>query len=363
MKTIITISILTTCLATLSGYATMTPSPSQQSSSEDKTVQAPLQREDIQHFIDGMVKKQHFQKDELNQLFAQVHLRPKIVSTIKSPKEKSTWGSYQKLFLQQNRINKGTDFAKNHQITLDRAEKEYGVPKDIILGILGVETYYGSSQGQHRVIDALATLAFNYKKRSKFFRSELESYLIMTRNNHLDPLALKGSYAGAMGYAQFMPSSYLDYAVDYSNSGTIDLFHDPEDAIGSIANYLSKRGHWQKGQAVLEKLSQPKPEKLKLGKHSLKVLREQGIQVKANLPDDTIAQLFEVECDGTKELYLGFPNFKAILSYNPRINYAMAVYHLAVAVHFNQDKVMTSSLNQPQDNPSVQKTSQLTPIE
>ena len=289
-------------------------------------------REDVQTFITMMVEKHDFEREELLTLFSKVHLKPRIVSTIKNPKEKADWGSYQRLFLQSDRIQEGKDFAVEHAETLARAEKEFGIPKGVILGILGVETFYGSRQGNHRVIDALSTLAFNYKNRAKFFRSELEAYLVMTKNNHLDPLSIKGSYAGAMGYPQFMPSSYLDYAIDYTHSGDIDLIHNPIDAIGSIANYLKKRGHWKTGQAVLERLNQQKPENLALGKHTLKTLREHGLTIQSSLPDETSVTLFEVTQNDVCDLYVGFPNFKAILSYNPRTNYAMAVYHLGVKV-------------------------------
>lgn len=293
---------------------------------------SPEQRDDIQAFIQEMVQKNHFQASELNALFKKVELKPRILKTIKNPKEKETWGHYKNLFLKEKRIKEGRDFAKTYQATLTKAEQEFGVPKNIILGILGVETFYGSRQGQHRVLDALATLAFNYKNRAKFFRSELEAFLIMTRKNHLDPLSLKGSYAGAMGYPQFMPSSYLDYAVDYSNTGDIDLIHDPIDAIGSIAHYLAKKGHWKQNEPILEKLNQTRPEGLALGRHPMKRLYQYGIQTKTPHAGNIIVQLFEVEQDGKTELYLGYPNFKAIMSYNPRINYAMAVYHLGQAI-------------------------------
>ncbi len=301
----------------------------------------PEQRKDIQEFIQAMVKKHHFEAKELEQLFHQVQLKPRIVSTIKNPKEKETWGHYRKLFLQDKRIQEGAQFFQQHEKTLNQAEQEFGVPKDVILGILGVETFYGSRQGKHRVIDALATLAFNYKSRAKFFRSELEAFLILTRKYHIEPLSMNGSYAGAMGYPQFMPSSYLNYALDYSNTGHADLLNDPIDAIGSVANYLAKRGHWQKDQPILEKLDQEKPENLSLGNHPMKLLYQYGLKTKTVVPGNVIVRLFEVKEDNKTSLYIGYPNFKAIMSYNPRINYAMAVYHLAEAV--GQERKLASS--------------------
>ena len=180
------------------------------------------QRKDVQSFINKMVKDYGFNKKDLTKVFSEVKFQQKIIDSMNRPYEKKSWDVYKKLFLTPERVNQGVIFWQNNQQTLTKAEKEFGVPANIIVAILGVETYYGRIQGNYRVIDALSTLAFDYPKRSKFFKKELKHYLLLCKEQQISPLKLRGSYAGAMGQPQFMPSSYRAYAIDYTGNGKKD---------------------------------------------------------------------------------------------------------------------------------------------
>ena len=203
-----------------------------------------------QDFIREMAREEGFDAAELQKLFAQVEKKDSIINAMNRPAEKVlTWGEYRKIFLRQARIESGGDFWRRNQQVLNEAESEYGVPAHIIVAIIGVETLYGGNTGSYRVIDALSTLAFDYPARAPFFRSELKEFLILSREQKQSPLILKGSYAGAMGLGQFMPSSYRAYAADYDKDGFIDIWNNESDAIWSVANYLSRHG-WQEGQTI-----------------------------------------------------------------------------------------------------------------
>ncbi len=304
--------------------------------SNNEKITNPANRNDVKAFINHMVEKFHFKQEKMRRIFSQVHLRPRIIKTIHNPKEATPWYKYKRLFLSPQRINAGVTFWQNHQDKLKKAEQQYGVPAHIILGVLGVETFYGTRAGKHCALDALATLAFNYPERSKFFTSELEALFLLSREQHLDPLALKSSYAGALGFPQFMPSSYRSYAVDYSGDDIADLMHSPEDAIGSVANYLSKRGAWRAGEPIAEKAKLTTELDLD-PKQARKICtidewKQQGILPLHTLKPDTKASAFQLQEEQVQETWLGFHNFKAILSYNPRINYAMAVMSLGEAI-------------------------------
>ncbi|MBB71906.1 MAG: lytic murein transglycosylase B [Legionellales bacterium] len=299
------------------------------------------QQKDVQGFINRMVKKYDFDKKELETLFDKVIIKhPKVVKSISSPSEALPWYRYEEIFMTPQRVNNGAKFWQEHAKTLDWAYKKYGVPPNIIIAILGVETLYGEKQGNYRVIDALSTLAFNYSPRSKFFTKELEQYLLLTRENKLDPLAMKGSYAGAFGAPQFMPSSYRSYAVDYSGNGRKDLQNDVDDAIASIANYLAKNG-WHRDMPIgaqakvkgdnYDKVPAP-PKKLRKYKpyYNLAQLSQYGITPIHTYPKTYEAIFMELNNgDRPSQYWLGFHNFYVITSYNPSVNYAMAVYQLS----------------------------------
>jgi membrane-bound lytic murein transglycosylase B len=225
-------------------------------------------------------------------------------------------------------------FYREHADTLARAEEVTGVPREMIVAIIGVETSYGRITGSYRVIDALSTLAFDYPKRSKFFTKELKNYLVLSREQAVDPLSLKGSYAGAMGYGQFMPSSYRAYAVDFDGDGKIDIWNNPVDAIGSVANYFKRHG-WRAGDAVVSpaELRGEVPEdwfndSLK-PRRTVGDYRAAGLEPSLELADDRDATGLKFELEQGYEYWMGLHNFYVITRYNHSAMYAMSVYQLS----------------------------------
>lgn len=227
-----------------------------------------LQRDNVQSFINRMVDNHGFNRDELISTLGQLSLREKKSGTgtssakrkekMNNPAESRPWAEYRGKHVKPGIIRNGVKFWNKHQTTLARAEKEYGVPAHIIVGVLGVETRYGGYMGKNPVINALATFAFNYPKRERFFTSELEEFLLMAREEKRDPYSYLGSYAGAMGMSQFMPSNYRKLAVDFNQDGAKDIWHTPDDAIGSIANYLNHHG-WKSGEPIATPASYKQP--------------------------------------------------------------------------------------------------------
>ncbi len=296
-------------------------------------------------FIDEMVNKHHFDRKQLETVFEQVEVQDSILKAISRPAEKSKpWYDYRKIFITEKRIKGGISFWQQHDDVLAQAEQMYGVPAEIIIAILGVETRYGGNMGGYRVIDALSTLAFMYPPRSPFFRSELENFLLLTREEQMSQLTPVGSYAGAMGLGQFMPSSYLAYAVDFDGDGHRDIWTNPIDAIGSIANYLNRHG-WVAGETIVHptKLLRSVPTALleKGFKPSLtrNELSEAGV-VLSELPqgDDMIA-LISLTQETGEEYWLARQNFYAITRYNHSRMYAMAVTQLANEIRSRYEKM------------------------
>ncbi|NIQ15869.1 MAG: lytic murein transglycosylase B, partial [Candidatus Dadabacteria bacterium] len=208
-----------------------------------------LDQQSVQQFISYMEATHNYDGSSLNAIFKQAKYSSRVINAISKPAEALPWYKYRPIFLQPERINQGIMFWEKHKETLLAAEKEYGVPAEIIVAIIGVETRYGQYTGKDRVIDALSTLAFHYPKRSKFFRSELEQFLLLVREQNVDPYSIKGSYAGAMGIPQFISSSYRNYAVDFDADNKIDIWNNPVDAIGSVANYFKQHG-WSAGGEI-----------------------------------------------------------------------------------------------------------------
>jgi membrane-bound lytic murein transglycosylase B len=289
----------------------------------------------VQVFIDEMVARHGFSKQELEEVFSQAHRSDDILALMSKPAEKRLqWFNYRKIFLTQSRIEGGVAFWNKNAAILEQAEKAYGVDAQVIVAIIGVETRYGGNTGSHRVLDALSTLAFDYPPRSEFFRDELEQYLLLARADHIDLLTTKGSYAGAMGYGQFIPSSYQHYAVDFDQDGKRDLWNSPMDIVGSVANYLHLHG-WEPGAKVTIRANVTgaryesviakglKPET------SVKKLRTEGITPSKPLPDDTLAALISLDQENGPEYWLGLNNFYVITRYNHSPLYAMAVYQLS----------------------------------
>lgn len=298
---------------------------------------APLTaRDDVKRFIAEM-NARHRLSFDLQALFAQVEIRPAIIEAMQRPAESKPWHQYRPIFLNETRIAQGVEFWNGHAQTIERASREYQVAPEIIVAIIGVETRYGRSTGGHRVIDALATLAFDYPKRAQFFRGELEQYLLMADEERFDPLALKGSYAGAMGTPQFIPSSYRAYAVDFDRDGRRDLAGSVEDAIGSVANYF-RRHEWQPGMPVVGRARVAGDGYRKALAQGLKpsLSRQElaglGVQVLDELPPDVPLSLIELQTGQGPAYWVGMQNFYVITRYNRSQHYAMAVHELSQAI-------------------------------
>jgi membrane-bound lytic murein transglycosylase B len=293
----------------------------------------------IPGFIDEMVARHHFDRNELVSLFEQVDHKPSIIEAISRPSTKKPWLEYRAAFVNQARIKPGLAFWKKYQHTLARAEKKYGVPQEIIVALIGVETLYGENAGHYRVVDALSTLAFDYPRRAVFFRDELENYLLLAREQQFELLAVRGSYAGAMGIPQFMPSSYRKYAVDFNGNHRADLLNEPADAIGSIGNYLKGYG-WIKGGQIAVPAEVDSGEYPGVNKdlHNLSDWRALGVTPKFKIKQDLPARLLDFTVADGREYWLGFNNFEVITRYNNSDFYAMSVLQLADALKIAQGK-------------------------
>ncbi|WP_127958781.1 lytic murein transglycosylase B [Serratia microhaemolytica] len=291
-------------------------------------------------FIDQMVAKHSFERSQLNQLLTEakhlerlIQLMDKQAPGADTPGPNGAWVRYRNNFLTPDNINNGVQFWKQHQAVLARAEKVYGVPAEIIVGIIGVETRWGKRVGNVRVIDALSTLSFNYPRRAEFFSGELETFLLMARKQGDDPLSWQGSFAGAVGYPQFMPSSIKRYAVDFDGDGQINLWQ-PVDAIGSVANYLREHG-WKPG-ALVAVPARGKAPKLESGyqtKYSVAKLKAAGLEPKQPLKNSQQVSLLRLDMGKDYQYWFGLPNFYTLTRYNRSVHYAMAVWQLGEAVN------------------------------
>ncbi|MDQ3185904.1 MAG: lytic murein transglycosylase B [Pseudomonadota bacterium] len=291
-------------------------------------------RPEIEIFIGEMVERHGFEQAKLESIFGLARFQPAIINAISQPATSRPWYEYRPLFINSRRIAGGVAFWNSHAATLERARKEFGIPEEIIAAVIGVETSYGAQTGKHRVLDALTTLAFDYPKRAVFFRNELEQYLLLGREQEADVLNIRGSYAGAIGIPQFMPSSYRRYAVDFDGDGKADLAGSTADAIGSVANYLKSFG-WETGQTVAIPAlvsGENYREALFAGNKPLYTVEEMGalgITSQPSVPSDRLATLVELVNTGGNEYWLGFNNFFVITRYNRSVHYAMSVLQLA----------------------------------
>lgn len=289
----------------------------------------------VAEFVAEMTRDYGFAGEQLVGVFRDVERKQAILDAISRPAERvKPWKEYRPMFITEARIARGVDFWRQHEATLARAEREYGVPAQVIVAIIGVETFFGRNTGNYRVIDALSTLGFDYPPRAPFFRKELREYLLLAREQQIDPLTIKGSYAGAMGLPQFMPSSFRAYAVDFDGDGHINIWTDPDDAIGSVASYFKRHG-WAAGQPVVSRanVSGAKAEQgLSPGLDpvmSLGELRGLGWASHDALRDDLPVTAFRLEGDSGPEYWIGLNNFYAITRYNRSVMYAMAVHQLS----------------------------------
>jgi membrane-bound lytic murein transglycosylase B len=286
-------------------------------------------------FIDLMVDKHQFTREVIESTLAKANKNETILEAIAKPWEAKPWHQYYPIFLTEKRLTKGLAFWKTHQQTLARAEQETGVPAEIIVAIIGVETFYGTYQGQYSVLDALVTLGFHYPPRATFFRSELAQLFLLAKEENFNITELKGSYAGAMGWGQFIASSYRHYAVDFDDDGVRDLLNNPVDAIGSVANYFKKH-HWKANHDIAFKAQVRGNKYSALLSKSLKYsnqwsqLQDAGVSIaKPNLNNDMSVKLFEFEQADNKEYWVGLPNFYVITRYNHSPLYAMAVFQFS----------------------------------
>ncbi len=295
-----------------------------------------------QQFIDKMVNKHGFDRQQLQEILSQAKRLDSVLrlmdnqaptTSVKPPSgPNGAWLRYRKKFIMPDNVQNGVVFWNQYEDALNRAWQVYGVPPEIIVGIIGVETRWGRVMGKTRILDALATLSFNYPRRAEYFSGELETFLLMARDEQDDPLNLKGSFAGAMGYGQFMPSSYKQYAVDFSGDGHINLW-DPVDAIGSVANYFKAHG-WVRGDqvAVMANGQAPGlPNGFKT-KYSISQLAAAGLTPQQPLGNHQQASLLRLDVGTGYQYWYGLPNFYTITRYNHSTHYAMAVWQLGQAV-------------------------------
>jgi len=293
-----------------------------------------IERDNIKIFIENMVEKHGFDKKELSSILAQAESKESILNAISRPAERTlTWNQYRDIFIKDERIVAGVNFWKEHTETLNLISEETGVSIEILVGIIGVETYYGRITGGYRVIDALSTLAFDYPKRSPFFTRELEEYLLIAKEEKMDPFDATGSYAGAMGSPQFMPSSYRAYAVDSDNDGKRDIWNNWSDVIGSVANYFIEHG-WQRGNEVIVPANYDESSSKIEIKNGLKAtetvasLKYQGANFTTNMDGNHPAELLKLEQENVSNYWVGMHNFFVITKYNHSIMYGLAVHQL-----------------------------------
>ena len=293
-------------------------------------------RPEVQAFVDDLAQRHGFAKGELKRMFSRVQRAEPVLEAISRPAERvRSWEEYRAVLVTERRTAEGVEFWRRHRRTLERAERKYGVAPEYVVAIIGVETFYGRNTGNWRVVDALTTLAFDYPPRAGFFRSELEHYLLLAREAGVDVFSVRGSYAGAIGIPQFMPSSARRYAVDFDGNGKIDLQKSRADAIGSVANFLKVHG-WQREADVLldARVAGEAWRAYADGglepRHSVVALRQAGIEFDSPQPAGASAALIELaSAERPSDYRVGLRNFYVITRYNRSALYAAAVADLA----------------------------------
>ena len=291
-------------------------------------------RPEVLEFVDVMYQKHGFAKDELIQLFSSANFQEKVIRIMdRQPEGVMNWTSYKSMMLTPERVSAGEMFIKSYMKDLRRAEDIYGVPAEIIASIIGIETRYGKVKGNIRVLDSLMTLSFDYPRRSSFFKRQLEEFLLLAKEENLEVSKVKGSIAGAMGYGQFMPDSYRDYAVDFDFDGKRDILENPVDAIGSVANFLSIKGKWEPHTqiAVKARLVGERPKLESAFKPYIKVsdLNDLGIKPISKLQSRLLVVPIELELNEGHEYWLGLKNYHSLSRYNRSKLYVMAVFEFS----------------------------------
>jgi membrane-bound lytic murein transglycosylase B len=303
-------------------------------------------REEVKTFVSELAVEAGFDERELMSLFSHAEYKQSIVDAISRPAEKTlNWAQYQDIFLTERRLAEGLDFMEEHREVLDAAHERFGVPPVVVTAIIGVETFYGRIAGSYRVLDALSTLSFDYPPRSRFFRKELKEFILLAREERQMITDFTGSYAGAMGMGQFIPSSYRRYAVDFDEDGYRDIWKNPADAIGSVANYLSEH-RWRRNAPVTQQVGAKgvpadvfnvslKPSRSLEEVLALGVVPSQPVVVD---PEEKVSPM-RLEGKQGDEFWLGFHNFYVITRYNHSKLYAMAVYQLSESLRKGQSSL------------------------
>ncbi len=301
-------------------------------------------REDVSAFVKRIADSSDYSEQELAELFGQVQKQEHLFALLDRPAEKELeWYQYRRIFIKDKRISRGVEFWREHRELLEEVSKKTGVPEEIIVAIIGVETYYGIYKGKDPVFDSLVTLAFDYPRRAKFFASELEHFLLLAKEQGFDVRSLRGSYAGAMGMPQFIASSYRSYAVDFDGDGQTNLFDSIPDIAGSVANYFVRHG-WERGGRVARPLVTAEKNTVQSLEPGMKPsyrwvdLKQNGFASRFEIDDETRVALIMLQQPDHPEYWAGFQNFYVITRYNHSELYAMAVYQLAKRISFEFKK-------------------------
>ena len=324
-----------------------------------------LSRPEVRSFIETMQAEHGLDVAELERVLGDARHQPTVVRLIGPERPATTpakppvrsYPRYRAKFLTNVRISAGIRYWDMHEDDLRRAEAEFGVPSEVILGVLGVETAFGQNTGSFRVVDSLATIAFDGPRRQEYFRDELKELLLLARDMSIDPLEIKGSYAGAMGLPQFMPSSYRRYAVDFNNDGITDLAGSPADAIGSVASYLKAYG-WKQGEPATVSLRLPTGREADLvtgleRTHDVAELRQHGVKFSTKTLPEGMCSVVELPTPGKPSKYVaGFSNFEAVTRYNRSTFYATAVLDLADAIRTARTRQMTARVEPTSSTPA-----------
>lgn len=298
-------------------------------------------------FVQNLANDLQREPSELEKVFMEVRLKPQIVRAISRPAEGKPWDQYRPLFLNEKRILGGVKFWDSHEAALLRARTQFGVPESMIIAILGVETVYGRNTGNYRVMDALTTLAVDYPPRADYFRKELEQFLRLAQEQGIDPLSVKGSYAGAMGIGQFMPSSYRNYGLDFNGDGQSDLWRNAEDAVGSVGNYFKSYG-WKTGEPVAVAVEVRGEETRELAntgwsaRKSVEEWQKRGVELKETVAPAQQAMLIRLETANGPEYWLGMQNYYVITRYNRSLQYALAVFQLSQEIEATRSSAFSA---------------------
>ena len=312
---------------------------------DEEAIYINVEQAEVASFIDDMVTQHEFSRDELEKTLAAAEIRQSILDAISKPAEKTlNWAAYRRIFITPERIRAGAAFWRENREILTEIAASSGVPEEIIVGIIGVETYFGRITGNYRVLDALSTLAFQYPPRATFFSKELKQYLLLVREEGMEATDATGSYAGAMGRPQFMPSSYRAYAIDSTGDGKRDIWNNWADVAGSIANYFNAHG-WTTGEEVVSLASlgnawsgdAPMPANTLRPDATVSTLSRMGVMFATDLPGEAKSQLLTYDGKDGIEHWVGFHNFFVITRYNRNVMYALAVHQLGqeIAIELN----------------------------